>query len=106
VLGGGDGDRNDHVETAAYEYGRNLGIAFQLVDDVLDVTQSADVMGKETSVDIQLGLATAFVRIFLSLLVVYFCLHWPLAICSLAQRTWGQPTGTRAHVLWWRSCDA
>lgn len=52
-------DGGDVVENAAYEYGRNLGIAFQLVDDILDVVQDAEAMGKETSVDMQLGLATA-----------------------------------------------
>lgn len=55
VLAGAD----DHVENAAYEYGRQLGIAFQLIDDLLDVTQTSSDMGKETSVDMKLGLATA-----------------------------------------------
>lgn len=47
------------TETNAREYGRRLGIAFQLIDDVLDVVQSSAAMGKETSVDLKLGLATA-----------------------------------------------
>ncbi|AQK88825.1 Solanesyl diphosphate synthase 2 chloroplastic [Zea mays] len=29
-----------------YEYGRNLGLAFQVVDDILDLTQSAEQLGK------------------------------------------------------------
>lgn len=55
VIAGGD----EHVQNAAYAYGRQLGIAFQLIDDLLDVTQSSSDMGKETSVDMKLGLATA-----------------------------------------------
>ena len=34
------------------EYGRNLGLAFQIVDDVLDLTASEDVLGKPVSVAI------------------------------------------------------
>jgi geranylgeranyl pyrophosphate synthase len=30
---------------AAFQYGRNIGIAFQLVDDLLDFTSSADQLG-------------------------------------------------------------
>ncbi|KAK7586208.1 hypothetical protein V9T40_004084 [Parthenolecanium corni] len=43
----------------AFEYGRNVGIAFQLVDDLLDFISSTDAMGKPTAADLKLGLATA-----------------------------------------------
>jgi len=36
---------------AMSEYGRHLGLAFQIVDDVLDVTASAQQMGKATGKD-------------------------------------------------------
>ncbi|KAF8642458.1 hypothetical protein AX16_009459 [Volvariella volvacea WC 439] len=42
----------------AYAYGRNLGIAFQLVDDVLDYASPSDTLGKPGGADLQLGLAT------------------------------------------------
>ncbi|KAL0067567.1 coq1 putative hexaprenyl diphosphate synthase [Marasmius tenuissimus] len=42
----------------AYTYGRNLGIAFQLVDDVLDYDAMEDTLGKPGGADLQLGLAT------------------------------------------------
>ncbi|EEB93020.1 hypothetical protein MPER_08383 [Moniliophthora perniciosa FA553] len=42
----------------AYAYGRNLGIAFQLVDDVLDYEAVEDTLGKPGGADLQLGLAT------------------------------------------------
>lgn len=50
-------DKN-HVE-AAFQYGRNIGIAFQLVDDLLDFVASADQLGKPAATDLKLGLATA-----------------------------------------------
>ncbi|XP_036776158.2 all trans-polyprenyl-diphosphate synthase PDSS1 isoform X3 [Manis pentadactyla] len=46
------------VHEIAYQYGKNVGIAFQLIDDVLDFTACSDQMGKPTSADLRLGLAT------------------------------------------------
>lgn len=42
----------------AYAYGRNLGIAFQLVDDLLDYEAGEGQLGKPGGADLQLGLAT------------------------------------------------
>jgi hexaprenyl-diphosphate synthase len=47
------------VVEAAYAYGRNLGLAFQLVDDMLDYTVSGAELGKPAGADLELGLATA-----------------------------------------------
>merc|ERR1712107_82667 len=55
VLAGVD---NSLVENA-FQYGGNIGIAFQLVDDLLDFTVSADQLGKPAAADLKLGLATA-----------------------------------------------
>jgi octaprenyl-diphosphate synthase len=44
-------------ETLA-RYGRSLGMAFQLVDDVLDLTASEDVLGKPVASDLREGKAT------------------------------------------------
>ncbi|CAZ81772.1 unnamed protein product [Tuber melanosporum] len=55
VLGGATED----VAAKAYSYGRHLGLAFQLVDDVLDYTSSNDQIGKPAGADLELGLATA-----------------------------------------------
>ncbi|XP_029955223.1 all trans-polyprenyl-diphosphate synthase PDSS1 [Salarias fasciatus] len=46
------------VHEIAYQYGRNVGIAFQLVDDVLDFTSGANQLGKPSAADLKLGLAT------------------------------------------------
>ncbi|KAI9901942.1 hypothetical protein N3K66_003759 [Trichothecium roseum] len=55
LLGGADAATVD----AAYMYGRNLGLAFQLVDDMLDYTRSDKDLGKPAGADLELGLATA-----------------------------------------------
>lgn len=43
----------------AYSYGRNIGIAFQIMDDLLDFTASEDSLGKPSGADLSLGIATA-----------------------------------------------
>ncbi|KAK1829354.1 mitochondrial putative hexaprenyl pyrophosphate synthase [Podospora conica] len=55
LLGGSDAQT---VE-AAYLYGKNLGLAFQLVDDMLDYTRNEQELGKPAGADLELGLATA-----------------------------------------------
>lgn len=55
LLGGSDAKTVD----AAYLYGKNLGLAFQLVDDMLDFTVSEKELGKPAGADLELGLATA-----------------------------------------------
>ncbi|KAI0756522.1 terpenoid synthase [Daedaleopsis nitida] len=42
----------------AYAYGRNVGIAFQLVDDILDYEAGDVTLGKPGGADLLLGLAT------------------------------------------------
>lgn len=44
---------------AAWDYGRHIGLAFQLVDDILDFTGSAAELGKPACNDVRAGLATA-----------------------------------------------
>ncbi len=48
----------DETEDALGEYGRNLGLAFQIVDDVLDLTAVEDVLGKPVASDLREGKAT------------------------------------------------
>lgn len=55
LLGGADAKTVD----AAYAYGKNLGLAFQLVDDLLDYTVDEKELGKPAGADLKLGLATA-----------------------------------------------
>ncbi|CAM8932939.1 unnamed protein product [Rhodiola kirilowii] len=47
------------VAILAFEYGKNLGLAYQLIDDVLDFTGTSASLGKGPLSDIQHGIVTA-----------------------------------------------
>jgi len=49
------------LETAEhlYNYGRHLGLSFQIVDDILDFTSSTDTLGKPAGSDLKSGNLTA-----------------------------------------------
>jgi octaprenyl-diphosphate synthase len=57
-LGGILGGATALQEQALEDYGRNLGMAFQIVDDVLDFTASEDVLGKPVASDLREGKVT------------------------------------------------
>jgi octaprenyl-diphosphate synthase len=48
----------EEMEAQLGEYGRNLGLAFQIVDDVLDLTAAEDILGKPVASDLREGKAT------------------------------------------------
>lgn len=50
---------DEKLQQAAFMFGRNLGIAFQLVDDLLDFVSNQTELGKPAAADLKLGLATA-----------------------------------------------
>lgn len=47
------------IATNLYLYGRNIGLAFQVVDDILDFTGSTEVLGKPAGSDLKSGNLTA-----------------------------------------------
>ncbi len=51
-------ERDDSVEQALDAYGRNLGIAFQLIDDAIDYASDAETMGKGVGDDFRDGKMT------------------------------------------------
>jgi octaprenyl-diphosphate synthase len=51
-------DATDDEESALSDYGFNLGIAFQMADDLLDYTSDAGVLGKEVGADLKEGKLT------------------------------------------------
>ena len=57
-LGAAVTNATPEMEAALGEYGRNLGLAFQIVDDVLDLTAAEDVLGKPVASDLREGKAT------------------------------------------------
>ena len=54
ILSGAD----TSVQTAMRDYGMNLGISFQIADDILDVTSDADQLGKAAGSDLLEGKLT------------------------------------------------
>jgi geranylgeranyl pyrophosphate synthase len=52
-------DESDPITLATEEFGFHLGMAFQIVDDILDFSGTSSSLGKPTQVDMRLGLATA-----------------------------------------------
>jgi octaprenyl-diphosphate synthase len=54
ILGGATPEQ----EAALGKYGRDMGMAFQIVDDVLDLTASEDVLGKPVASDLREGKVT------------------------------------------------
>ncbi len=51
-------DQSQIVESSLTEYGRHLGIAFQLIDDVFDYSSSVEVIGKNIGDDLAEGKPT------------------------------------------------
>jgi octaprenyl-diphosphate synthase len=54
ILGGATLEQEESLA----QYGRNLGMAFQIVDDVLDLTASENVLGKPVASDLREGKVT------------------------------------------------
>jgi octaprenyl-diphosphate synthase len=52
------GKATEEQENRLAEYGKNLGLAFQIVDDVLDLTASEAVLGKPVASDLREGKVT------------------------------------------------
>jgi len=57
-LGAAMTQSSEHIDAQLGEYGRNLGLAFQIVDDVLDLTAAEEVLGKPVASDLREGKAT------------------------------------------------
>ncbi len=57
-LGGILGGATPEQEAALGKYGHDLGMAFQIVDDVLDLTASEEVLGKPVASDLREGKMT------------------------------------------------
>lgn len=85
--------QQEDVADIAYQFGRNFGLAFQLVDDVLDFTGTSGELGKPAAADLELGLITA---------PVLFALEESPELLPLVQRQFqghGDPARAREIVL-------
>ncbi|CAI5487365.1 unnamed protein product [Closterium sp. Naga37s-1] len=75
----------------AYDYGRHLGLAFQLVDDALDFTGSLSSLGKPALNDIAQGLVTA---------PVLFAAEQHPGMHRLMDRKFSHPGDVQQAVAW------
>ena len=57
-IGGIAAGANEQKVAALETFGERIGLAFQIMDDVLDVTASTDQLGKTAGRDIELGKST------------------------------------------------
>jgi all-trans-nonaprenyl-diphosphate synthase len=48
-------DTSEDVAESLYQYGRDLGLAFQIVDDILDFTSPTEILGKPAGSDLVSG---------------------------------------------------
>eukprot|EP01026_Neomeris_dumetosa_P067529 TRINITY_DN6586_c0_g1_i2.p1 TRINITY_DN6586_c0_g1~~TRINITY_DN6586_c0_g1_i2.p1 ORF type:complete len:440 (-),score=53.06 TRINITY_DN6586_c0_g1_i2:242-1510(-) len=53
------GGHSQEVCALAYSYGKHLGMAFQVSDDIMDFTSTSAIMGKPSLNDLKSGIATA-----------------------------------------------
>ena len=66
-------DQGDDVQQALDQYGRNLGVAFQIIDDILDLTGDENTVGKSTGRDLTKGKLT--------LPLIHYRTHAPATQC-------------------------
>jgi geranylgeranyl pyrophosphate synthase len=52
-------DESHDYTTASEKFGYHLGMAYQIIDDILDFTGASAALGKPAQADMELGLATA-----------------------------------------------
>jgi all-trans-nonaprenyl-diphosphate synthase len=52
-------DIDIETQNQCYLYGKHLGLAFQIIDDILDVTGSSKLLGKPSGIDLKNGNLTA-----------------------------------------------
>src|SRR4051794_5211815 len=57
-LGAMNADADGRKLSAITHYGQRLGLAFQIIDDILDVTQTSEILGKSAGKDVAAKKAT------------------------------------------------
>ncbi|WOI52041.1 farnesyl diphosphate synthase [Parvularcula sp. LCG005] len=92
-MGGIVGGADPAARQALKDYAAAIGLAFQIVDDILDVTQDAATLGKPAGADEAAGKAT-----FVSLLGLEGA-RARVADLTVAAKTALAPFGDRAEVL-------
>lgn len=92
-------DQPAHVQQAAFNFGKYLGIAFQIQDDRLDFLADSEQLGKPACADLKLGLSTAP--------VLYACQTHEGEMWPLMKRRFTSPGDVqKAHNIITRRSDA
>lgn len=76
-------NENVNDQNYIYSYGKHLGLAFQIIDDILDITESAAVLGKPTGSDLRNGNLTAS---------IFFALYEHLELNIMIEREFYKDT--------------
>lgn len=84
-------DFESSIASASEEFGYHLGLAFQIIDDVLDFAESSTDLGKPAGADLSLGLATAP--------ILYAVEEYPELRPLIDRRFKGKGDVTRAYTL-------
>ncbi len=92
VLSGVEPELAEHL----YEFGRHFGIAFQIVDDILDFTGSEEILGKPVGSDLSQGNLTA---------PVLFALRSQPQLEPLIERQFAQPDDLQQALAWIQDSD-
>jgi all-trans-nonaprenyl-diphosphate synthase len=82
---------------ALFHFGRQLGLAFQVVDDILDFTGSDQQLGKPAASDLASGYLTA---------PVLYALEERPALAGLIEREFCEPNDLEQALSLVRGCDA
>ncbi len=82
---------------ALFHFGRQLGLAFQVVDDILDFTGSDQQLGKPAASDLASGYLTA---------PVLYALEERPALAGLIEREFCEPDDLEQALSLVRGCDA
>lgn len=85
------GGHEPKICDAAYDFGRHLGLAFQLIDDALDFKASSEALGKPALADVRLGLATAPVLLAME--------QYP-ELSTLVERKCSEPGDMEQALAW------
>jgi len=82
----------------SYDYGKHIGLAYQLVDDLLDFSLDSATLGKPSLNDLQAGIATAP--------VLFAAQIYPDVILPLIQRKFRHEGDTEIVLKYIRKTDA
>ena len=88
IIGGADEE-----ESRIREYGRSVGLLFQIVDDILDVTESTEALGKTAGKDIAAEKAT-----YPAVMGLEQAMSYAAEVCETAKAAAVGPSGNDRHM--------